>query len=73
MLAPPEEKVKAGNSVLYFPVADLAAAYETIKSRGASMEGEPHVVHRAPGYELSMAFFRDSEGNLLALMHEKRG
>jgi hypothetical protein len=26
-----------------------------------------------PDHELWMAFFRDGEGNTLALMHEKRG
>ena len=30
----------------------------------------PHVVHRTDDYELSMCFFRDSEGDLLAIMHE---
>jgi hypothetical protein len=33
--------------------------------------GEPHVVHRAPGYELQLSFFHDSEGNTLALMQEE--
>jgi len=29
-------------------------------------------VHRAPDYELWLADFRDSEGNVLALMDRKR-
>ncbi len=73
MLAPPEEKAPSAASVLYFPVADIAAAHAQIQERGAAFEGEPHVVHRAPGFELWMAFFRDSEGNLMALMEERRG
>lgn len=73
MLAPPEEKAPSAASVLYFPVADIAAAHAQIQERGAAFEGAPHVVHRAPGFELWMAFFRDSEGNLMALMEERRG
>ena len=72
MLAPPEDAVKSAASVLYFPVADIAAAHAELAGRGAAFEGPPHVVHRAPGYELWMAFFRDSEKNLHALMCEKK-
>ena len=35
-----------------------------------TFEAEPHVVHRDPTYELWMAFFRDSEDNLLAIAGE---
>ncbi len=70
MLAPPEEEVKSAASVLYFPVDDIAAAHEELKGRGVTFVGEPHAVHKAPGYELWMAFFRDSEENLHALMCE---
>ena len=34
---------------------------------------EPHLIAKMPDHELWMAFFRDGEGNTLALMHEKRG
>ncbi len=33
-------------------------------------EGEPHVVARLPAHTLWMAFCRDPEGNVLALMSE---
>ena len=72
MLSRPEGAEK-NTSVLYFRVDDLESAYGTLKSRGVEFVDAPHVVHKAPGYELSMTFFRDSEGNLLALMNEKRG
>jgi methylmalonyl-CoA/ethylmalonyl-CoA epimerase len=58
-------------SVLYFRVPDVEATHRTLAERGVRFEGPPHVVHRAPTYELWMAFFRDSEDNLLALMTEK--
>ena len=38
--------------------------------RDVTFIGEPHVVHKTDNYELSMAAFKDSEGNLMALMCE---
>jgi catechol 2,3-dioxygenase-like lactoylglutathione lyase family enzyme len=61
-------------SVLYFWVADIRAAYDELLARGVPMVDEPHVIHRddagtfgPAGEEEWMAFFRDSEGNTLAL------
>jgi methylmalonyl-CoA/ethylmalonyl-CoA epimerase len=59
-------------SVLYYQVAEIAAAHRELASRGVTFEAEPHVVHRAPGQELWLAFLRDSEGNPLALMEERK-
>src|SRR5262249_55909710 len=49
-------------SILYYAVKDIAAAYETLKERGAHFEETPHVVHRAETYDLWIASLRDSEG-----------
>jgi methylmalonyl-CoA/ethylmalonyl-CoA epimerase len=59
------------SSVLYFSVGDIDATHATLLSRGVSFDGAPHVVHRAPTYELWIGFFHDSEGNPLAIMCEK--
>jgi len=62
------------SSILYFQVGDMQAAFERMKAAGAKFEDEPHIIARMPDHDLWMTFFRDSEGNLLALMHEaKRG
>jgi methylmalonyl-CoA/ethylmalonyl-CoA epimerase len=62
---------RAGNgSVVYYRVADLHAAFATLSARGVAFEREPHLVARLPDHELWMAFFRDPDGNLLALMSE---
>ncbi len=58
-------------SIVYYKVPDVEAAYATLASRGVAFRDQPHVVHRAPTYELWMAFFTDSEGNFAALMAEK--
>ena len=63
----------AHGSILYFAVTDIAAAHAALAGRGVGFLDAPHVVHRAPGLELWMAFFRDPEANLLALMSEVRG
>lgn len=71
MLAPPEgaEERQAG-SVLYFDVSDLTGTHAALAERGVTFVGEPHRVADMGSYELWMAFFHDSEGNLLALMSE---
>jgi methylmalonyl-CoA/ethylmalonyl-CoA epimerase len=57
-------------SIIYYKVPDLQAAYETLLSRGVSFEEPPGLVARMPDHELWMAFFRDPDANLLALMSE---
>ncbi len=69
MLSRPEG-VEPASSVLYFRAADIQASYETLLSHGVEFREAPHVVHRTDDYELSMAFFNDSEGNVMAMMHE---
>lgn len=59
-------------SVLYFRVDDIAAAHATLKERGVAFVDEPHFIAKMPDHELWMTFFKDSEGNTLALMAEKR-
>ena len=57
-------------SVLYFAVPDIQAAYGKLKASGVGFEDEPHLIAKMPAHDLWMTFFRDSEGNLLALMSE---
>ena len=67
-------KSQAGNhsSVIYYKVFDLDAAFETLSRRGVRFEEKPHLIARMPDHELWMAFFRDPDENLLALMAEVR-
>lgn len=58
------------SSVLYLVVPNIEVAYRQLAAEGVSFEGKPHVVARMPDHDLWMAFFRDSEQNLLALMSE---
>ena len=59
-------------SVLYYRVADIHAARDTLVARGARFLDEPHLIARLPDHELWMTFLKDSEDNVLALMSEVR-
>ena len=54
-------------SILYYDVEDIHAVHRTLVEKGVRFEDEPHVVAPLARADLWMAFFRDSEGNLLAL------
>ena len=58
-------------SLIYFTTPDMAATFEDLRSKGVEFESEPHVVHRTDEMELQMAFFKDPDGNHLALMSER--
>jgi methylmalonyl-CoA/ethylmalonyl-CoA epimerase len=58
------------SSILYFAVPDIQAAHAQLKQSGVHFEDEPHVIARMPDHDLWMAFFRDPEDNLMALMSE---
>jgi methylmalonyl-CoA/ethylmalonyl-CoA epimerase len=59
------------DSVLYFRVPDITAAHEELRGRGVEFVGAPHLIHKHPdGTEEWMAFFKDPDGGLLALMSQ---
>lgn len=70
MLVEPEGRAFGGESAIYYRVDDIGEAVKTLESRGVTFDDQPHVVHRDPKYDLWMAFFRDPDGNVLALMSE---
>ncbi len=73
MLTTPQGAGEVGkNSILYFKVADIAAAHAAIVARGAKKESEPRLIARMPDHELWMAAVRDPEGNIVELMSEVR-
>jgi catechol 2,3-dioxygenase-like lactoylglutathione lyase family enzyme len=59
------------DSVLYFRVADIHRAHDELRGRGVQFTGAPHMIAKHPdGTEEWMAFFRDSEGAMLAIMSQ---
>src|ERR1700685_3500725 len=58
------------SSGLFFSGPDIQGDNGKLTERGVHFEDEPHVIAKMPTHDLWMTFFRDSEGNLLALMSE---
>ena len=58
-------------SVIYFRVGDIRTAHGRLLERGIEFDSPPHLIRRhADGMEEWMAFFRDNEGRLLAIMSQ---
>ena len=73
MLSKPEGDFRPGtSSVIYFKVGGIGAVHEAMQARGVPFVDEPHLIARMPDHELWMCFFRDPDGNTLALMEERR-
>jgi methylmalonyl-CoA/ethylmalonyl-CoA epimerase len=60
------------SSILYFSVPDIRAAHQRLVDAGVEIVGEPHIIAKMPDHDLWMSFFRDTEGNVMALMSEAR-
>jgi predicted enzyme related to lactoylglutathione lyase len=71
MLSLPEKpEFNHPGSVIYYKVEDIKRVYEAFIERGVAFISEPHVVAKMGSMDVWMAFFRDSEGNTLALTSE---
>jgi predicted enzyme related to lactoylglutathione lyase len=57
-------------SIIYYKVDDIEKVYEIFNARGVEFMVKPHLVAPMPTYDLWLADFKDSEGNILALMSE---
>jgi methylmalonyl-CoA/ethylmalonyl-CoA epimerase len=57
-------------STLYFRCADIALAVAELTRRGVSFVDAPHLIAPMEDHDLWMAFFRDPDDHLLALMQE---
>jgi methylmalonyl-CoA/ethylmalonyl-CoA epimerase len=70
MISVSEKPNETYSSVIYFKVPDIHQVFRTLAAHGVASEGEPHLIARMPDHDLWMAFFRDPDRNLLALMSE---
>lgn len=74
MLSPPEKEGSVAgqqfNSVLYYQVDDIEGTARDLEARGVVFEQRPHRVAQLPHADLWMGFFRDMDGNVLAIMSE---
>lgn len=71
MLSLPEtEEFAHPSSVIYFQVENIQQSYEELINKGVSFIDEPHLIARIGNTETWMAFFKDTEDNIHALMSE---
>ncbi len=64
----PAEVARA--STLYLRCADLHLAVAELTRRGVAFVDAPHRIAEMEDHDLWMAFFRDPDGHLMALMQE---
>lgn len=70
LMLSPSEHGETYSSIVYYKVDDIDGAANTLAGRGVPFDRTPHLVARMPTHDLWMAFFRDPDRNLLALMSE---
>lgn len=72
MLSLPErDELDHPSSILYFRVRGIEGSHRDLTARGVAFEEGPHRVAELDSGELWMAFFRDPDRNLMALMEER--
>ncbi|MEP7344849.1 MAG: VOC family protein [Gemmatimonadaceae bacterium] len=59
-------------SILYYKVDDIQATHRAMVAKGVVFGAGPHLIAKMPDHELWLADFKDTEGNLAALMAEIR-
>ena len=57
---------------IYYRVEHIDARFAEMKAMNVNFDDEPHLIARMPDHELWMVFFKDPDGNQLALMEERR-
>jgi methylmalonyl-CoA/ethylmalonyl-CoA epimerase len=62
----------SANPYLYLRTPDIAQQSEILKQRGVTIHQEPHVIARMPDHDLWLMWIKDSEGNLLGIMEERK-
>jgi len=67
---PEKEEFAHPSSVIYFQVANIYDTYEDLKAKGVTFIDEPHLVAKMDNRETWMAFFKDTEDNVHAIMSE---
>jgi len=60
------------SSILYYQIENIEAVQKDLAAKGVNFVNMPHMIAKMPDHELWLSELRDSEGNALALMEEKR-
>ena len=57
-------------SIIYYKVRNITESAALLRERGVEVVAEPHVVARLPNHDLWMAFLRDPDRNVFAIMSD---
>ena len=60
------------SSMLYYLVTDIEGTQRDLEAKGVTFIEQPHMIAKMPDHELWLSAFKDTEGNMLGLMEEKR-
>ena len=60
----------APQGVIYFRCADIALTVTELERRGVAFVHRPQLIAKMDDHDLWMAFFKDPDGHLLAVMQE---
>ncbi|HZJ02053.1 MAG TPA: VOC family protein [Gemmatimonadaceae bacterium] len=58
------------SSILYYIVPDIIGAHKVLEEKGVEIMIAPRVVAPMPDHDLWISDYKDSEGNIFALMSE---
>ncbi len=72
MLSASDKADSTYGSIIYYNTPDIEGAAAAMLKQGVRFEAPPRMIAKMPDHDLWMAFLRDTEGNLLALMSEVR-
>jgi methylmalonyl-CoA/ethylmalonyl-CoA epimerase len=59
-------------SMLYYFVKDIEGTQRDLAAKGVDFIEQPHMIAQMPDHQLWLSAFRDSEGNMLGMMEERR-
>ena len=63
-------EVERASSLLYYLVPDIIGAHKVLEEKGVEVLIAPRIVAPMPDHDLWISDYKDSEGNLFALMSE---
>ena len=62
----------SSNPYMYFKTPDIDRQWSILKERQVTIHQEPHIIARMPDHDLWLMWIKDSEGNLLGIMEERK-
>lgn len=67
-----EHTGSTSGSLIYFRTPDIDALHADAKTKNIVIHQEPQIIARMPDHDLWLMWIKDSEGNLLGVMEERR-